>query len=390
MSEIVDNLLDEVEQLEKSTTELEDSVQNSTHQSKKMETAQNKSQADANLLALEAAKTAQNASENSHLAAQTSIKHSETLKAQALEISESNFNWRQAVRNASKEFHEAKNQFTIMLITSIVFSLMALGAMGYLVYKAQNEQAQVKGEILDIIATENKLLNKKVTLKIDELAAVIETLDFKISQQNKANSATQSQNQANPMANLYRDQTTEKTTPDAENNASDSTPGTQKTANLSVDEPQNKANGINSNDSSAPLSTTNVANTNQKLASLERLLTDVQKNQTSLQSQLKQWPKKFKTTQNANPDISLLKKQAKQLDGIGWLVRKQGKTLESIQKTLTQTEQLGAQQTTRNQLKALAQQLEQMQTQISSMQAAIKALSKQTKVNNELYRYQAQ
>jgi len=186
MSDIVDDLLEEVEQLEKSTQALETSVQKTVNQSQQVNESNAKASAEANLLALETAKTAQEAAIQSHQAAQSSIKQADSLKSQALELTESNFNWRQAVRNAAKEFKPAKNSFTIMLATSIIFSLIALGAMGYLLYAMQKQEAQFKGEVLDIITTENMLLNKKITLKIDELASVVEMLSLQVSKQNTA------------------------------------------------------------------------------------------------------------------------------------------------------------------------------------------------------------
>ncbi|NPA72279.1 MAG: hypothetical protein GXO35_05565 [Gammaproteobacteria bacterium] len=182
MSNIVDDLLQEVEQLETSTEQMNEAVQ-AAEQVSSDNVPQN-TDLDAGLLALEAAKTAQEASVQSHLAAKASIKMVDQLKAQGLELDEFNFNWRQSIRNTSKELSAAKSSFSLIMSVIVVVNLVALSVMGYFYYLNSKESAQFKGELLDVIQTENTLFTKKITLKVDELSTLIEALSADIQKLN--------------------------------------------------------------------------------------------------------------------------------------------------------------------------------------------------------------
>jgi len=383
MSDIVDDLLQEVEQLEESTQALDASVQKNVSQNQQVNESNAKASAEANLLALETAKTAQEAAIQSHQAAQSSIKQADSLKSQALELTESNFNWRQAVRNAAKDFKSAKSSFTIMLVTSIIFSLIALGAMGYLLYAMQKQEAQFKGEVLDIITTENMLLNKKITLKIDELASVVEMLTQQVSEQNTTmqNSVTS----AHPIdSNNMDEKHPESVAPNKESPTSEDTKKTEHNEildsehsnNKKVDESQNTQDThstaeLQANETKATVlkedahhSTTTQISA-EEFAELKTMVEKVLTEQKSLQEKVKQTP----TSGSALTD-----KQVKKLNDISWLIRKQAKTLKDIQTRLGLKPSSKAQpnNTVLNELKNLHKQQSMMQQQMLDMQKTIK------------------
>lgn len=411
MSDIVDELLQEVEQLEESTQDLEASMQKNISQTQQVNESNAKASTDANLLALETAKTAQEAAIQSHQAAQSSIKQADSLKSQALELTESNFNWRQAVRNAAKDFKSAKSSFTIMLVTSIIFSLIALGAMGYLLYAMQKQEAQFKGEILDIITTENTLLNKKITLKIDELASVVEMLSVQVSKQNTAIKNTVVS--AHPVdSNNLKIKHPDTVVP---NNDSPSSEDTHKTEhNEILDDKDSDSNKVDESQKMKSTHTTDEHKANesevklhkedthhlmgkepglrnthsktteisaQEFAELKTLVEKVLTEQKSLQIKLNQTP----TTGSGLTD-----KQIKKLNDINWLIRKQAKILKNIQDRLgvKPSSKVQSNNTVLNELKNLHKQQGMMQQQMLDMQKIIK---KYTEVPKETspYSYKA-
>jgi hypothetical protein len=135
---------------------------------------------EAAALALEAAKAAQEAAENSQKSSEIALKNAHELKAQVLDLSDSNFAWRQTVRTATKEIQSARNMVSILATISIVFSFAAAGIMGYYLYSLNKKYEQLKGDVLDIIQTESALFQKKFNTKVDELSSLIEYLSSQV------------------------------------------------------------------------------------------------------------------------------------------------------------------------------------------------------------------
>jgi len=393
MSDIVDDLLQEVEQLEETTQELESTNQKVNDQANQLKNASANASAEANVLALEAAKTAQEASVQSHRAAQAAIKQAENLKAQALELNESNFNWRQAVRNAAKDFQSAKSSFTIMLTTAIVFSLITMGSMGYLYYTMKKEEAQFKGEVLDIITTENTLLNKKVTLKIDELASVIENLTYEVSKINDKAVITQAPITPVESTEQPKQQdipvTMDKTEDGLigidlakEANDTDSKPAikTESESNKQTEQvavtTQDKSSATLGDTSQLQTSVDWIKEhsvTQKDFTELQTLVAKVLKAQETLETQTKN----LKATP-ATSSSGLTSKQIKKLNDISWLVRTQTKTLKSIEAKLglqsgSKTNDSGL--TILNELKKLHAQQTVMQNQMNDLQGKVKKLA---------------
>lgn len=381
MSDIMDDLLEEVEQLEESTQALESATQNTVNQKQKLVEANNTASAEANLLALETSKTAQEAANQSHQAAKAAIKQAETLKEQVLELNESNFHWRQAVRNANKEIETIKGKFSIMLITSIIFSLIAVGAMGYLLYAMQNKQAQFKGEVFDMLSTENTLLDKKVTLKMDELASVIEILTHKVVQGANGKNIVDANNhkeesieeiankdqQANEhVADLAKELNTEQPTDKVEHPVNTHT---------EAKKPENKtAEKVDVKTATANIS-------KEEYAELKQLIEEVLSAQKSLKNQT-----------HETKAAGLTKDNVKKLNDISWLVRKQDKTLKTIEAKIGVNQKAANSHSNNNsilnELKHLQLQQGALQKQIQEMQSAIKKIADQTKEPQE-YSYKA-
>jgi len=179
-NQITDDLLEELEQLENSAEALEKQVNHSQEKQKAFEKLDSASNIDATSLALEAAKTSQEAAFQSQKAAETSIKHANRQKAQIIELTDANFSWRQAVKTANHELKAARSSFTIMLIISIVMGAVSMSVVGWLLYSMNKKENLFKGEVLDIIQTENALHNKQITIKVDEISSLLELLTAEI------------------------------------------------------------------------------------------------------------------------------------------------------------------------------------------------------------------
>lgn len=179
MSDNADDLLDELELLESAASEMQESVeevsekQQTLAQSSSVQTA---GQLNASVIALESAKTSQSSAEYSQAAAEAAIKMAHEQKAQVMELSDSNIAWRQSLRTATNDLKAAKNAVAIMMAVTIAFSVIATGLMGWLFFALNKKYEHLKGDVLDIISTENTLFNKNLTLKVDQLSSLIEAL----------------------------------------------------------------------------------------------------------------------------------------------------------------------------------------------------------------------
>ena len=414
MSDIMDDLLEEVELLEQSTEELESANQKTASQAQQLKEANERVASEANLLALETSKTAQSAAVQSHQAAQAAIKQAEALKEQVLELNESNFNWRQAVRNANKEIQSARTSFTIMLVTTVVFCLVALGSIGYLLYAMQKQEAQFKGEVLDMVSTENALLNKKITLKMDELASVIEILTEKVNQPAQAiNHKTPVNIESNetPLEDSQQDthkhempesaidksvtgKTEEIDTPEPESITPISKGKSEHEMDAKHSADQNtysdaKSESVKLTIEKAPIEEVKTASqimtdethvnkqtamiSQEEYTELKNLIEQVLTEQKSLQSQ----------AQSTASTSGLSPEQLKKLNGISWLVRQQAKTLKAIETRLGVESNgkalVSSNNTVLSELKNLQLQQGALQKQMQEMQSTIKKYTEQPK-----------
>lgn len=354
MSEIVDDLLSEVEELEQATQELETTAEKAKNKTHELDKAKTVAASETQLIALETAKTAQEAAVLSQKAAESAIKQSDALKAEVLELNESNFNWRQSVRNASKEFQAVKSSFKVMLVTSVIFSLLAAATIGYLYYSMNKKLADYQGQTMDLIATENALFKKSLTLKIDELASVVENLSVSAY---TLPTPMPTKAISNPEdSNLIPDLSKEHKGAQEKSNISENTMSetnsqameTEKTAEIAVEDktesPKPMASSQQIDDILEPINwlKQNSA-TNHELEQIKSLIAD-------LQIQLKEVNKRIK----ASPAGSGLNEQElKKLNDMSWLVRKQGKTIERLEKSITSLSKNSMSKNYSSQLKAI-------------------------------------
>lgn len=304
MSKIVDDLLQEVEQLEESTQQLNDNVQKVETQNSQLKSGETNS-LDADLVALETAKTAQEASLQSHLAAKAAIKMAEQLKSQSLELEELNYTWRQSIRTTSKEMKSAKTTFIALMAGSVAANIIALSVIGYFFYESNKQNSQFKGQILDIIQIESNLLSKKITLKVDELSSLTEALSGDIIRMKSTlNQSVKSQSSLNDNVAKTPGETAIKA----------------RTTDTKVEQKTEAESDIQNATSEINPSTATIDYSELK-ALVEKILAEQHKLQeiTLAESRV------------GTLDAS----QVKKLNDISWLVRKQEKALKAIQANLT-------------------------------------------------------
>lgn len=362
MSNIVDDLLQEVEQLEESTQQLNGNVEKVATQNSELKSGETSS-IDADLIALETAKTAQEASLQSHLAAKAAIKMAEQLKSQSLELEEFNYNLRQSNRTTSKEIQSAKTTFVGLMVGSVVVNVIALSVIGYLFYESKQQNSQFKDQTLDIIKIESNLLSKKITLKVDELSSLIEAMSADlIRMKNALNSPVKIHSAVNENSS----KTPAKTVMDEQVTDAEADSATTAIAHQTGDEIQTPT-------------MTNHSTTEQSAidySELKALVEKILAEQHKLQAM----------TLAGGTTGSLDASQVKKLNGISWLVRKQEKALKAIQANLTNgTSERPAGSSTskginntlnelKGQLRLLTEQQITLQNQVKNVQADLTKL----------------
>ncbi|WP_373017992.1 hypothetical protein [Thiomicrorhabdus sp.] len=392
---ITDDLLDELEQLEASAEALEEQVNQNKEKQEAFQKLDSANQIDALTLAVEAARTAQEAASQSHKAAETSISHANRQKAQIMELSEGNFAWRQATKVAGNELKSAKSSFAIMLSANVAFSVIAASAIGWMLYDMHKKQAQFKGEVLDIIQTENTLFNKQITIKVDQISSLLELLTAEIQRMKPLIQQSFNENKTDletnaPQTSKVPDaqsvkidlaQEAPQTTADA-TSGTESTEATKQQPNAAVTEiasqEQPKPSDTKSSNLDAP--------ENAQYAEIKKLVEQILDEQQKLQA------KTLVATQQG-----ITEQQAKQLKDINWLVGKQSKTLNEIKQTLLKqptvstgkssaadnTKTLKNYELIQQSLTELKAQLESIKAQQDSVQSQVKALQEETQKLNQ-------
>lgn len=176
MKDIADDLLDDLEELEHSSSQLESNVENVIKNQQTLDKLSGESAMESAVFMLEASKLAQDSAVNSQLAAEVNLKLAKEQKIQIDELHEANNSWRQAMRTATQEIKGSRGFFTGMLITAIILGLIVSALIGGLLYTTNQYNAQFKTELIDLIQTETTLNHRQTTMKIDELASIIELL----------------------------------------------------------------------------------------------------------------------------------------------------------------------------------------------------------------------
>lgn len=367
MSNIVDDLLQEVEQLDESTQQLNDNVEKVVTQNSQLKSGE-KSSIDADLIALETAKTAQEASLQSHLATKAAIKIAEQLKSQSLELEEFNYNLRQSIRTSSKETQSAKTTFIALMVGSVVVNVIALSVIGYFFYENNKQNSQFKGQTLDIIKIESNLLSKKITLKVDELSSLIEAMSADLIRMKSAFNTPvkiDSSIDENP-AETSPETVMDEQAPDAKESQQAEVEAEGATTAITPeteDEIQTPAA------TNQPITEQSAIDYSELKALVEKILAEQHKLQAM--------------TLAGSATSSLEPSQVKKLNGISWLVRKQEKALKAIQANLTNgaadsSNSQGINKTLnelKSQLRLLTEQQLSIQNQVTNLQTDLTKLA---------------
>jgi predicted nucleic acid-binding Zn-ribbon protein len=380
-----DDLLDELEQLENASAEMQEEVEKASEKNKALEASGEADHLDAAALSLEAAKTAQLAAEQSQSAAEAAIKISHEQKAQIIELSDSNVAWRQSLRAASNDLKTAKNAITIMMSVSIAVSVISVGIMSWLYYSLSKKHDALKGDVLDIITTENTLFNKNLNLKVDQLSSLIEALAADIQRLNipRTDGASISASKPAPEASANTDTKPEATQESVTNEVSQETQTATKEPKT-VSESVTPASGAMMKAVQKDLK--HYADERaQQYAGIQALLQKIQDVQAKIEASTL-----HKTTQSAVAPVEvtsmgLTESQVKKLNGISWSVSEQRKLLKKIQATLDAqmkasssktkgTSDTGALKNIDSSLKQLSKQVTELKSQQDHIQKKVQDL----------------
>ncbi|MGC9386281.1 MAG: hypothetical protein ACP5D0_05010 [Hydrogenovibrio sp.] len=402
MSDTADDLLDELEQLESASEDMQSKVEQASRTQASFSATETTSHLDAAALSLEAAKTAQLAAEQSQSAAEAAIKLSHEQKAQIIELSDSNVAWRQSLRVASNDLKKAKDAITIMLTVTITVSVVSVGIMSWLVYSLNKKQNALKGDVLDVITTENTLFNKNLNLKVDQLSSLIEALAADIQRLSQSTSAAQpapaqtapQSDQKNPDSANSTEMNGQPASQDA-----DSSPSVTAPVDTPAQPPETTQPVVASDPPPATAETAKTVVSAEHWATLQADLKDYA---TQRQAQYQQIQSLLQTIQDMQSKIEasarhqlatatpkaasqaagLTDAERKKLNGIAWSVSEQRKLLKKIEANLSAASKAPA-QTSGNQagtaalkeiqssLKALSQQVKDLQTQQNDIQTKV-------------------
>lgn len=174
MSDITDELLDELESLELNTNQLNQKVEDVKQSKKTLDHAPSADKINSTSLLLEASRVTQQAAQYSQETADINLKTSQKLQIQLDDMQEIALASRQAMRNANQDAKSSRKFVTALS----VFSILTIGALtsitGWFLYSVQQDQNSLEQQVIDIIKTENNLNQRHLNLKINELASLIE------------------------------------------------------------------------------------------------------------------------------------------------------------------------------------------------------------------------
>lgn len=390
MSQLTDELLDELSDLEQASQDLTQPTARSTGPN----TAQS---IDAASMALEAAKASQEAAEESHKAIEAAIKMSHEQKAQAVELSESNLSWRQTLRTANNQLHDTKNTTAMLMAFTIFISLVATGIMGWFAYSMQQKFDLFKGEVLDLVRTENLMFNKQITLKVDQLSSLLELLASDIQYLMR--------NTQNPTQAAIPPSTTEPTqslinlSHEADRQAVQSEPQTPQASNAETTTEHTNHVGHANAYAYSELTESKLMTMEHKIEQLASLLQKISQTQEQLHaSTLHALQTQSKTATPSATAAALTPEQEKKLNGISWLVRQQHKAIETIQAQLKANQQNNSNKHAFTQLHSTLANISQQITALKSQQREIELqvihlkeetgkLSQEFNKDKQIYRY---
>ena len=454
MNDLTDDILSDLADLESSTEELTQKTSMAKNKHHTLEGLDSAQRIDSASLVLEAAKAAQEAATQSQHAAESAIKLSNDFKAQIIELSDSNASWRQTARSTSQDILKSRNAMLVTMSITVVMGVITTSLSAWFLYYNSKKQEMFKGEVLDLIQTENALNNKGITLKVDQLSSLIEALSADIQALKIPNmpANTSAKEPIHAPVNIHAvnnddpiempetinahdsghneqhgNSDNQHTLPNAhvskapvENHVNNDEPMHNQDTHVTENEhmPQKSSTSHDNHGTAGKPQETHPATTppnhhdehtmphnesqmgNQSYEELKNLVNLILEKQQQLEAAIltqSQWLQKNKTITATQPVLvensSMSDKQVKQLDGIGWLVRKQEKTLSEIQAILkdsgktsgTTGNDQGIQNIEKslNELKAqihnLAAQQKDIESQVTDLQAQTKKLSESPK-----------
>lgn len=174
MKDIADDLINDLEDLENSTQELNEQVDQVVKNNATLDKYAGETAMETAVLMLEASKMAQESAISSQESASINLKLAGQQQQQIDSIHDAGISWRQTIRDANLEIKSSRGFFIGMLTSGIIVTLIAIGLMSWLVLMSKNNQAESQSKLLDMIQTESSLNQRQVNMKIDELASVVE------------------------------------------------------------------------------------------------------------------------------------------------------------------------------------------------------------------------
>lgn len=211
MKDIADDLINDLEDLENSTQELDEQVDQVVKNNATLDKYAGETAMETAVLMLEASKMAQESAISSQESASINLKLAGQQQQQIDSMHDAGISWRQTIRDANLEIKSSRGFFTGMLTSGIILALIAVGLMSWLVLMSKNNQAESQSKLLDMIQTESSLNQRQVNMKIDELASVVENaLSYQKSSTNDI-SKNASQQSKDELAEGSIDQTNQPT-----------------------------------------------------------------------------------------------------------------------------------------------------------------------------------
>jgi len=337
MTTIADDLLSELEELENANEQLESHVQNqSTEKKKQSPMPSTADKLDAASVALEAAKASQEAAEESHKAAETAIRHVQEQKTQILELSDANLSWRQTLRAANQEISSAKGATTILVIVSVSLSLIAAGIMGWFYYSLSKKFEVFKGDMLDLVKTENKIFNRQMGIKVDQLSSLIENLSMDIQTLARGSESDIESRFSEPRQSYQRSKAYQTMTDEViQPIPLEEMPVNSRQA--PTNSPYENSQLVQQKPSSPPSGSLNMEGTENKLIGIQRLIEQILNAQQQFEASTLVAIQQSQGNNGATRPTSgmgLTKTQEQKLNAISKMVRSQEKLLKKIQGTL--------------------------------------------------------
>ena len=317
-----DGLLNDLQELDDITDDMQEIVGSVKESKKSIQHTSSPATIDSATVSLEAAKISQASAENSQQAIEAAIKLSHEQKKQTIELSDSTIAWRNSVSKANKAIASSKSTMAIMLTASIIVSLIAMGVVGYLYYSLNKKNELMKGEVLDIIATELSLSGKKNQLKLDQLASLFESLNARALAQNIPAPVIAEKPVSQPQKVQALDTPIKLTTENP-------------TITIDNSEIKKQLHTYNQQTNKYQKQQTNI---------IKALQADIQQNQTmlsALTTLVQSTKEQIKTSVKSNikTPVEVIKPgltdaQLKKIKNISWAVHKQGKVLKEIQRMI--------------------------------------------------------